>query len=95
MVGNHLGLRLNNMETKEIAEIIVHEENGIKTLEGGFMSSGGVFSVRIEGDGNAQRNEITLWGNQYSMDDEQTKIVIYGEWEIREVAELLNIVANT
>lgn len=82
------------MKTEHIIEIIVNKEGNKTTFEGGFTNSTGVFSVEVIGEGNAARHEITLWGGQYDMDEVTKKIVIYGEWEMAEVAELFTAVAK-
>ncbi len=83
------------MKTEHIIEIITKKEDGITNYIGGFGASGGSFEVNVSSDGNAARHEITLWGNQYDMDDATQKIVIYGEWEIAEVAELFKIISKS
>jgi hypothetical protein len=73
-----------------ISEIGVYPTEEGKILHGTFSASAGEFECKVSGDGNAQTHEFSFSGGQ--LDD--VKFTITGEWEIRELAELLQVLVD-
>ena len=83
----------NKPVTQAIRVISKQDTDGGKLIQGHCLFSGGEFSAFVEGSGNSTTYRFTFTGGQYDIYEEQTEITIMGEWEMMQVAEVINLIA--